>query len=98
MPRTAGLLILATMVALLAGCPGMVKPDLPTATVVKPSIVYVDRYIYVPIKKELTRKQPIAEGPLSECPLVARDRKASIQKGNAQLDAIDAIQGTPVKP
>lgn len=98
MPRIAGLLILAIIVVLLTGCPGTVKPDLPTSTVVKPSIVYVDRYVYVPIKGELTIEQPIAEGPLSQCPDVGAARKASLQKVNSQLRQIHAIQGTPAKP
>ena len=99
MPRIAGLLILSAVVLVLAGCPGhAVKADLPHDTVVKPAIVYVDRDVYVPIKSELTRELPIAEGPLDQCPIVAHDRKTSLQKANAQLREIGAIQGTPVKP
>ena len=99
MPRIAGLLILAAIVLLLTGCPGgQVKADLPKETVIKPTIVPIDRYFYVPIKDELTRELPIAEGPLDQCPIVAHDRKTSLLKANAQLREIGAIQGTPVQP
>lgn len=96
MSRLAKLLIAAALLALTA-CHGAVKPDLPH-TIIQPSIVYVDRYVYVPIKAALTQQQPIAEGPLSQCPDVAAARKASLRKANAQLGAIEAVQGTPAKP
>jgi hypothetical protein len=98
MSRIAGLLILAAVVLLLTGCPGQTKADLPKDTVVKPTIVYVDRDVYVPIKSELTREQPIADGPLDQCPIVAHARKTSLQKANAQLREIGGIQGAPVQP
>lgn len=84
---------------LLGACAGSAhKPDLPTAaTIVAPRIVYVDRVRYVAIKPALTAEQPIAEGPLQICPDVARQRKAALQKANAQLREIGAIQGTDVK-
>lgn len=71
------------------------KPDLPGAgAVVKPEIVYVDRYIYVPIKPELTREEPIAEGPLSQCPDVGAARKAALKRINARVREIGQVQGT----
>lgn len=74
------------------------KPDLPGAgMVVKPEIVYVDHDIYVPIKPELTREEPIAEGPLSQCPDVGAARKAALKRLNARMREIRAIQGTEVK-
>ena len=67
----------ATLAALLAvtGCTkaGATKPDLPSSTLVKPTIVYVDRDRYVPIRSDLVKPEAIAEGPLSQCPIVAAD-------------------------
>jgi hypothetical protein len=90
------LLILAVL--LLASCASTAhKPDLPTAaTIVQPRVIYVDRVRYVAIKSELTIEQPIAEGPLSQCPDVGAARKASLKKVNAQLREIHAVQGTEV--
>lgn len=91
--------ILLVALVLLAGCNKAVKPDLPGAgTIVKPEIVIVPRNIYVPIPGELTQEQPIAEGPLAQCPAVAADRKAKLRKANGQLREIRGIQGTAVKP
>lgn len=93
------LLIALAIAVLLAACGRKdLKPDLPTGTVVTPSVVYVDRYVYVAIPASLTTEQPIAEGPLSQCPDVAAARKAGQRKANAQLREIRAIQGTAVKP
>lgn len=92
-------LVLLLALALLAGCVGKTaKPDLPGEVLVKPTIVYVDRYVYVPIRAELTRTEPIAEGPLSQCPAVAADRKAALQRAYAQLVEIAQIQGTEAQP
>ncbi|HET7655746.1 MAG TPA: hypothetical protein VFK18_01965 [Luteimonas sp.] len=95
----ARLLLLAIAAVLLGGCANKsTKPDLPGEVLVKPTIVYVDRYVYVPIKAELTRTEPIAEGPLSQCPAVAADRKAALKRAYAQLVEIGQIQGTEVQP
>ena len=74
-----GLLTLA-----LAGC---ARP------VVKPQIVYVDRFVYVEVEPELTNPHPIAEGPLAHCPLVAAARKTELLKCNAHKAAIRRIEG-----
>ncbi len=95
----ARLFLLAIAAILLGGCANKAaKPDLPGEVLVKPTIVYVDRYVYVPIKAELTRTEPIAEGPLSQCPAVAADRKAALTRAYAQLVEIGQIQGTEVQP
>lgn len=97
MSRTAQLLSLLAVAAVLAGCKqAQVKPDLPPATIIKPQIVYVDRYVYVSIKEALTDQHPIAEGPLAECPAVAAARKAELAKCNADKRGIRAIEGTPL--
>ena len=90
------LLILFAAVAIAAGCAkrGMVKPDLPDATPVAPTIVYVDRVRYVAVPKNLVEEEPIAEGPLSMCPDVAAARKKSMKKLNAHVREIGLIQGT----
>lgn len=94
MSRSSRLLILVLATALLVGCKAApVKADLPR-NLIKPTIVYVDRYVYVPIKSALTEEQPIAEGPLDQCPIVAKQRKVSLLKANAQLRAISTVQGT----
>ena len=95
MSRVARLLILATTLATAACGSRERKPDLPPAVVVKPEVVFVDRYIYVSVDRDLTRQHPIAEGPLSMCPDVARARKAELQKCNADKREIRAIEGTP---
>ncbi len=77
---------------------GAIKPDLPTAPIVTSKVVYVDRYVYVSVPAHLTTDEPVAEGSLSQCPDVGRARKAAVQRGNAKLREIRAIQGTAVKP
>lgn len=90
-------ILLLIAIAVLAGCAGKgAKPDLPGEMLVKPTIVYVDRYVYVPIRSELTRTAQIAEGPLSQCPVVAAARKAALIQANAQLVEISQVQGTEV--
>lgn len=99
--RAAGGLATATIVALLAtSCADKhVKPDLPDpGTAVAPRVVFVDRVRYVAIPADLTREEAVAEGPLSQCPAVAADRKAGLVRANARLREISQIQGTEVKP
>ena len=91
------LIVLIALVALTAcGRKGMVKPDLPDATPVAPTIVYVDRVRYVAVPKNLVEEEPIAEGPLSQCPDVAAARKKSLKKINARVREIGLIEGTAV--
>lgn len=94
----AALRIVLVVCLLLAGCGrDNIRPDLPDAAMVaKPTLVYVDRYVYVPIDPDLTREELIAEGPLSQCPDIAASRKAALRRVNARLLEISAIQGTPV--
>lgn len=77
-------LALAVLTLTLAGC---------GRTVVEPRIVYVDRVVYVEVEPELTNPHPIAEGPLSHCPVVAAARKAELQKCNADKAGIRRIEG-----
>lgn len=93
------LIILALAVALSAcGKKEVRKPDLPGKdTLVQTRIVYVDRIVYVKIKPELTQPLPIAEGPIGQCFAVAAARRAALEKCNANLKQIDAIEGTEVK-
>lgn len=95
MPMIA--LLLATLA--LAACQrGGHKPDLPKGPAVVPQAVTVERVRYIAIPAYLTQEQPVAEGPLAQCPDVAAQRRAAIQKANSQLRRIRAIQGTEVKP
>lgn len=92
------ILIVILLAVVLAACgrKPLVKPDLPPSTPIAPTIVYVDRVRYVKVPARLVQEQPIAEGPLSQCPDVAASRKASQKKANAQLREIGQIQGTEV--
>jgi hypothetical protein len=65
-------------------------------TVVEPRIVYVDRTVYVEVDPELTSPHPIAEGPLSHCPVVAAARKAELEACNADKAAVRKIEGGAV--
>lgn len=90
-------LLLAT-VALAACQRGGHKPDLPEGPAVLPEAITVERVRYVSIPAHLTQEQPIAEGPLSQCPDVAASRRAALRNANSKLREIRAIQGTEVKP
>lgn len=93
-------LFLAVAASALAACgKGNVKPDLPDpGTAVRPEVVVVEKIVYVPVPARLTRLEPIAEGPLSECPVVARERRAALERCNARLAETATIQGTEVEP
>lgn len=93
------LLLIAIAVLLLAGCPGKAtKPDIPRGVIVQPKLVEVVRTEYVRVPAELTDPLPIAEGALSLCPVVAAERKKTIQKANADRKATRALSGTEAKP
>lgn len=62
-----------------------------------PQIIRVPVTTYVPVPDKLTKPCPIARGDLDEVVIVARKRKAALEKCNGQLDAIRAIQGTDVE-
>jgi hypothetical protein len=78
---------LALLSLALAGC---------GRTVVEPRIVYVDRTVYVEVPAALTDAHPIAEGPLSHCPVVAAARRAELETCNADKAAIRRIEGGAV--
>ena len=74
------------------------KPDLPGSVVVKPVPVQVKVREYVRVPDALTDPLPIAEGPLSQCPMVAAERRKTIEQANADRKATRALSGTEVKP
>lgn len=92
-------ILVACSILLLAGCASKAtKPDVPRGVIVQPKLVEVVRTEYVRVPAELTDPLPIAEGPLSLCPLVAADRRKTIEKANADRRATRALSGTEAKP
>ncbi|PBJ83710.1 hypothetical protein CMZ84_04260 [Lysobacteraceae bacterium NML93-0399] len=96
------ILIMAAAV-LLAACGrdrSDVQADLPPSCPASAgaSVEFIERKIYVPIPSSLTRREDIAEGALNECPQVARDRRAAIERLNSRMQQIEAQQGTEVQP
>ena len=65
-------------------------------TLVEPRIVYVDRTVYVEVPAALTDAHPVADGPLSHCPVVAAARRTELLKCNADKAAIRKIEGGAV--
>lgn len=59
-----------------------------TVTVTKPVPVEVVRNVVQPIPAELLQPHPVSTGPLAECPRVASERKAEIEKCNADKAAL----------
>lgn len=100
--RDIAMRVLATLCAvfvlLLAGCAKGTKPDVPRGVIVQPKAIAVTRTEYVRVPAELTDPLPIAEGPLSQCPMVAADRRKTIEKANADRRAARALSGTEAKP
>lgn len=92
------LIILAVLILLAAGCRKDTRPDIPRGIVVQPKVVTVTRTEYVRVPAELTDPLPVAEGPLSQCPMVAADRRKTIEKANADRRATRALSGTEAKP
>jgi len=81
----------------LAACRS--APTLPDPGVaVRPVPVIVERRVYVPIPKDLTRREPMPEGPIAMCYDVAAQRRAAIERLHGRLEQIEAIQGTEAKP
>ncbi|WP_027489380.1 hypothetical protein [Rhodanobacter sp. OR92] len=92
-------LLLIAVLLTLAACKPAVKPDLPGADkIVTPTIVTVERFVYVRVKPYLTKPEPVAEGPIAQCFDVAAKRRAALQRANAKLTQISTIQGTEVQP
>lgn len=80
--------LIAIAALLLAGCQQrIVKEYVP---------VEVVRTVYVPVEPGLTNPHPIAEGPISACPDVARLRKRELEACNADKASIRSIQNKPV--
>ncbi|KAF1697988.1 hypothetical protein CSC62_07535 [Pseudoxanthomonas jiangsuensis] len=99
MPGILRLLIAAGLVLALSGASCQHKPDDPDPGVaVRPEPVIVERRVYVPVPSSLTRREPIAEGPIAMCFDVAAQRRAALERANAKLQQVEAIQGTEVKP
>lgn len=95
------LLIVLAIAALVPACKthtGHVADLPPACPPGTPEVQIVERRIYVGISSEYTTPEPVAEGPLSECPLVAAERRAAIERANAKLRAIAEKQGTEVEP
>lgn len=82
--------LLASLLLTGWGSCSNVKPSPPQTTVIG-----VPTKVYVPIPKELTKREPIADGPLREAPMVARERKKALQICYGQLETIEKVQGTP---
>ena len=96
--RLSAIAIAALLVLALAGCNKARKPDLPGGVIVKPELVTVVRREYVRVPAEFTDPLPIAEGPLSQCPLVAAERRKALEEANADRKAVRALSGTEAKP
>ena len=101
-PRDIGLRVLAALCAvcvlLTTGCAGnTTKPDVPRGVIVQPKVFDVVRTEYVRVPAELTDPLPVAEGPLSQCPLVAAERRKTIEKANADRRATRALSGTEAR-
>lgn len=101
MPSAVRLLTFLAIAALVPACKtntghvADLPPACPTST---PEVQIVERRIYVGISSELTDPEPVAEGPLSKCPIVAAERRAAVERANAKLRAIAEKQGTEVEP
>ena len=92
------LFLIAVLVVLVAGCAGKAaKPDVPRGVIVQPKLVEVVRTEYVRVPAELTDPLPVAEGPLSQCPLVAAERRKTIEKANADRRATRALSGAEAR-
>ncbi len=102
MSRAIRLLTTAALAAaLLPACRSAPEyvADLPAACPpATPEVQIVERRVYVPIPADLTRTEEVAEGPLAECPMVAAERRAALERANARLRAVAGKQGTEVEP
>jgi hypothetical protein len=79
--------LLLLSVLLLAGCPGQIR------VITKPVDVPVVTIKVERVPGELTDEHPVAEGPLSECPVVAAQRKQELQACNSDKKAIRERHG-----
>lgn len=91
--------ILPLTIFALAACDrDNVKPDLPNQCAVAPEVQVVEKKVYVSISPELTREEPIAEGPIAQCFDVAAQRRAAIERLNSRARQVSEIEGTEVEP
>jgi hypothetical protein len=88
MSRLARLLMFAPVVLALSGFGSCSK------VVREPVEVRETLLVYVPIPRELRVEKPIPEGPLRQCPVVAKQREADLLACYANLRAIGDVQGT----
>jgi len=96
MRRVLGFLIGIALIVAIAALTGCAT----TGTKPAPTIVQVPVTRYVPIPGELTAPCDIAEPQaltVGEAVRVARERKAALQRCNADKAQIQAIQGTEAK-
>lgn len=92
-------LLLIAVLLTLAACHRAVKPDLPGPDkIVAPTVVTVERVVYVKIPADLTKPEPVAEGPIAQCFDVAAQRRAALARANSKLKQISQIQSTEVRP
>lgn len=96
--RAALLFCMVITLSAFGACGKTAKHDIPRGVIVQPKVVEVVRTEYVRVPAELTDPLPIAEGALSLCPVVAAERKKTIQKANADRKATRALSGTEAKP
>ena len=82
------------LILLMAGCATQ-------APVIREPVT-VTRYVYVPIRSDLTAQPASVPSPRNpsgeELLRVTRERKGQLLKCYGQLDAIGIVQGTEVKP
>ncbi|TAA45648.1 hypothetical protein [Pseudoxanthomonas winnipegensis] len=90
--------LIVLLLAALTGCPLRKDASAPQVCAVNPQPVVIVQRVYVPIRDSLTATEPVAEGPLDQCPSVAAQRKAALKRANAKLQQIQQVQGTEVKP
>lgn len=83
-------LLTAALALALAACQSA-EPLVKVETVTLPQSKYVG------IPEKLTDPCPIAEGPLSKAPEVARQRKASLQTCNGKLQRIRELSDKAVQ-
>lgn len=99
MSRFFRVLIAIALVVALSGATCNRKPDCPPLGVaVRPEPVIVERRVYVPVPPRLTEREPIAEGPIAMCFDVAAQRRAALERANAKLEQVEAIQAAGAKP
>lgn len=65
----------------------------PRTEITRPVVVEVERHIIEPTPADLLRDHSIATGRVSECPRVARERRAALEACNADKAALRAMQG-----